>query len=105
MTAMTMAPSHSHLIKTTILAEKNRPAVEIAFAAAALIAADGSGSLSITAQEIIDRCPALKSAMAAARTTAAKDEVLKHAFSKGWELLETQTCLSGAICLGLIAGT
>jgi len=89
-----LLPSHSYNIRSSIAKERNLRAVEIVFVIDALIAESGDDHTPhIRAQTILDRVPDLKFALEAATTSSDKSKVLRRAFSKAWELLETQTDL------------
>ncbi|MCH5174191.1 MAG: hypothetical protein J1D85_08315 [Bacteroidales bacterium] len=87
-----MLPSHSYLVKSSIVKEKNRRAVEIVCIVVETIEMAGRNVPRIRAQAIVDRCPDLKNALDAA-TPSNRALILKRAFSKAWELLRTQTWL------------
>lgn len=87
-----LLPSHSYLIKSTIMKEKNWRAAEIVFIIVTLIEQAGDNVPHILAQTIVDRCPELKAALNR-ETPAHRNQILKRAFSKAWELLETKTRL------------
>ena len=90
-----MVPSHSELVKTTILKERNRRAVEaVCVIVAAIEAADGDIPR-ITAGYVVDRCPELKNALKASHP-ANRNAILKRTFGKAWELLLTQTLVTEA---------
>lgn len=89
-----LLPSHSYNIRSSIVKERNLRSVEIVFVIEALIAEAGDDHTPhIRAQTMIDRVPDLKFALEAAEKTKDKNILLKRAFSKAWELLETQTDL------------
>lgn len=90
-----MAPSHSELVKFTILKERNRRAVEaVCVIVAAIEAADGDIPR-ITARYVVDRCPNLGNALKAANPVN-RNGILERTFRKAWELLLTQTRLTEA---------
>lgn len=86
-------PNHCYLVKSSIVKERNKKAVEIVFALAVLIDRAGGGTPNIKPETLIGRCPELKASLDAAATTRQKNIVLKRAFSKAWELMETQTII------------
>lgn len=85
--------SHSYLIKSTIASEKNKRAAEIVAIVVPVIEQAGNNVPHIKASTIIERHPELKQAIESCKTTANKNVLLMRAFSKAWELLETQTYL------------
>ena len=91
-----MLPTHSYLVKSSIMKEKNKRAVEIVCIIVTLIEQAGDNIPHISAQTIIDRVPDLKDALETATKPSNKNLILKRAFSKAWELLKTQTGLEKA---------
>ena len=90
-------PSYSYLIKPTIFNERNKTAVEIVHIVVTVIEETGSkGEPHISAQTIIERNEYLRKQFEGASSTQNKNNVLRRAYSKAWELLETQTNLSVA---------
>lgn len=89
-----LEPSHAYNVKATIGKERNRRAVEIVFIIDALIAETGDDHTPhIKARTIVERVPDLQYALDAAVTSSDKSKILRRAFSKAWQLLETQTDL------------
>lgn len=84
--------SHSRLIKSSILQERNRRACEIVCYVVETIEMAGKHAPRIRAQTIVAHCPDLNNALDAA-TPSNRSLILKRAFSKAWELLRTQTTL------------
>lgn len=89
-----MLPSHSYLVKSSIVKERNKRAVEIVCVVVTLIEQAGDSIPHIKAQTIVDRCPDLKNALDAAASSSNKNHVLKRAFVKAWDLLPQQTRLA-----------
>ena len=87
-------PAYSYLIKSSIAKEQNKRAVEIVFCIVELIEQCGNNEPHIKAGTVIDRIPALGQAIQNCATAGNKNNQLKRAFSKAWELLITQTNLS-----------
>ena len=88
-------PSHTYLVKSSIAKERNKRASEIVCIVTTLIEQAGDNTPHIMAQTIVDRCPDLKNALEVAKPADA-NKALKRAFSKAWELLQTQTDLQKA---------
>lgn len=89
-----LLPSHSYLIKASIAKEKNKRAIEIVCVVVTLIEQAGDNTPHIKAQTIIDRCPDLRNALDAAKTSSDKGKIIRRAFTKAWELLPKQTKLA-----------
>lgn len=85
--------SHSYLIKSSIVKERNKRAVEIVMIVVTTIEQAGSFKPHIKARTIIERNQQLKDALDKTETVSNKNILLKRAFSKAWELLDTQTTL------------
>lgn len=85
---------NSYRVKSSIMSERNRRAVEIVCALVPLIDRSGSGRPNISYRKLIQRCPDLRNALDSSATTANKNTILRRAFTKAWELLRTQTCLT-----------
>lgn len=85
--------SHSYLIKSSIVKERNKKAVEIVIAVVTTIEQAGNNTPHLKAKTIIKRIPQLQKAYNKATTTSNKNTVLSRSFKKAWELLETQTNL------------
>lgn len=93
-----MDPSHAWLVKAEISKERNKRAVMIVDRIIKVIVRRGDGGPSrkppnIMVKTIIDDCPDIKNALENAKSAADKNKILKRAFSKAWELLETKTTL------------
>ena len=86
-------PTHSYLIKPSIQTERNYMAVENVHIIVTLIEKAGNNIPHIKAQTLIDRNPLLKASLEKS-APADKNKTLKRAFTKTWELLQTQTYLS-----------
>lgn len=84
--------SHSYLIKSSIVKERNKRAVEIVMIVVATIEQAGNNTAHLKASTIIERIPQLKDAYKQASKTN-KNRILARAFKKAWELLNTQTTL------------
>ena len=84
--------SHSYLVKSSIVKERNKRAVEIVMVVVTTIEQSGKNTPHLKASTIINRIPQLKKTY---NDTPAKhkNRVLTRAFKKAWELLETQTNL------------
>lgn len=84
--------SHSYLVKSSIVKERNKRAVEIVMIVVTTIEQSGKNTPHLKASTIINRIPQLKKTY---NNTPAKhkNRVLTRAFKKAWELLETQTNL------------
>ncbi len=92
---LSMLPSHSYLVKSSIVKERNKRAAEIVCIVVKLIEQAGSHTAHISARTIIDRCPDLKEALKAA-SSSNKGNILKRAFTGAWKMLPRQTCLEEA---------
>lgn len=88
-----MLPSHSYLVDMSIVSEKNKKALEIVFVIIALIEQAGNGTPNIRADTIISRCPRLHKSLAG-QSAGNKNNLLKRAFSKAWDLLREKTTLT-----------
>lgn len=84
--------SHSYLIKSSIVKERNKRAVEIVMVVVTTIEQSGKNTPHLKANTIINRIPQLKKTYDDTPTKH-KNRVLARAFKKAWELLETQTNL------------
>lgn len=82
----------SSSLNSSIAKERNKKAVENVIIITTLIEQKGDRILHITAKEIIERNPQLKQGLEG-KSTAQINVVLKRAFQKTWELLDTQTKL------------
>ena len=83
-------PTHSYLIKSDIVKERNKAAVENVVIIVTLIEQAGDNTANIRAQTIIDRNPQL-----AERLESSPDakKILRRVFQKTWELLRAKTRL------------
>lgn len=88
-----MLPSHTYLVKSSIMKERNKRAVEIVCAIVTLIEQAGDNVPNIKFQTLIDRCPSLKNTLEAA-SPPNRNIILRRTFTKVWELLRTQTHLT-----------
>ena len=86
-------PSHSYLIKASIVAERNKRAAELVFIVVTLIEQCGGNKAHIKASTIVERIPDLAVAIKNCRKPANVNVLLKRVFSKGWELLRSHTTL------------
>lgn len=84
--------SHSYLVKSSIVKERNKRAAEIVMVVVATIEQSGNRTPHLKARTIIERIPQLQEAYENT-TQGNKNRVLMRAFKKAWELLETQTKL------------
>ena len=88
-------PNHCFLVNSSIAAERNKRAAAIVCEFAVVVAQAGSkGKPNLSGQELVNRCPELKNALDAAKKTKDKNNALKSAFSRAWELLGTQTAIA-----------
>lgn len=85
--------SYSYLVKSSIVKERNKKAVEIVIVVVTTIEQAGRHVPHIKAKTIIDRVPQLQAAIAKSTSTSNQNLILKRAFTKAWEILETQTKL------------
>ena len=83
--------SHSYLIKSSIVKERNKRAVEIVIVVVTTIEQAGKYTPHLKAKTIIERIPQLQESLDKAKTNSDKNKILKRAFTKAWELLGTQT--------------
>ena len=82
------------MVKSEIVNERNRRAAEIVCIVVTLIEQCGDGGTPhIKVKTIVERCPDLKNALDSAKTSSDKSKILRRAFSKAWQLLETKTHL------------
>lgn len=88
-----MLPSHSYITSMSIVSEKNKKALEIVFVIVALIEQAGNNTPHIRADTLISRCPRLHKSLAG-QSAGNKNNLLKRAFSKAWELLREKTALT-----------
>ena len=87
-----MYPAYSFLISSDIARERNKRAVEIVQVVVTLIEQAGNHNPNIRANTIIERTCLLRHSLMG-KNTSTKNSVLKKAFSKAWELLESKTAL------------
>ena len=85
--------THSYLVHSDIIRERNKNAVEIVFAIVVLIEQAGDNIPRIKASTIIDRCEGLKLSIENTKSPSNKNRLLERAFSKAWKLLDTHTDL------------
>lgn len=85
--------SHSYLIKSSIIKERNKRAVEIVMVVVTTIEQSGKNTPHLKANTIIERIPQLQRAFNKTKTTSNKNLLLSRTFKKAWELLESQTKL------------
>lgn len=88
-----MCPAYSYLIDMSIVKEKNKKAVEIVCAVVALIEQAGNNIPHIRIRTIIERCPLLSRSLYG-QSSGNKNNFLKRAFAKAWDLLQKKTYLS-----------
>lgn len=88
-----MLPTYSYLIDISIAKERNRKAVEIVFTVVVLIEQSGNKTPHIRASTVIDRNPLLHKSLDG-QTSGNKNNLLKRAFSKAWQLLREKTFLT-----------
>ena len=93
--------SHSYLIKPSIVSQKCRAAVENVFLIISLIEQAGMpkrGSRTMTAHirmvELISRNPVLVSRLEHAKSNSDRSKILSRVFTKTYELLKRETCLT-----------
>jgi len=87
-----LPPTHSYLIDSKIENERNRRAVELVCQIIVVIEQCGNGGTPhITVRELVNRCTEMKNALDAAKTSSDKSKILRRAFTKAWQLLETHT--------------
>ena len=84
--------SYSFLVDRAIAQERNKKAVEIALIIVTLIEEAGGLGAHITAENIVNRTCLLNYSLKG-QNTSNKNLLLKRAFSKAWELLDTKTAL------------
>ena len=86
--------SHSYLVKSSIVKERNKRAAEIIVVVVTTIEQAGKKKIPhLKASTIVKRVPQLQNAIDKAKSTSDKNRILKRAFVKAWELLDTQTKL------------
>ena len=86
-------PSHSYLVKSEIVKERNKRAVEIVIVVVTMIEQAGNHVPHIMAGTILERVPQLQNAISKTKNISDKNRMLKRAFTKAWELLDTHTTL------------
>lgn len=83
-----MKASHSYLLSTVLASERNKRAVEILCYIDYLIETAGTtGVAHAKASTIIHECPELEYALENCSITSDKNNLLRRAFSKAWELM------------------
>lgn len=87
-----MSPAYSFLVNREIARERNKKAIEIVIIIIALIERAGGFKPHIRAKNIIERTWLLNHSLIG-QNTSNKNLLLKRAFSKAWELLDTKTAL------------
>ena len=85
--------SHSYLIKSSTVKERNKRAVEIVMVVVTTIEQSGKNTPHLKASTIIERIPQLQRAFNKTKTTSNKNLLLSRTFKKAWELLASQTKL------------
>ena len=86
-------PSHSYLIDTAIVKERNKRAAELVCLVVNLIENAGDNTPHIRAATLIEQHEELKQALEQLTTTAHKNTALRRAFKRAWELLPKYTRL------------
>lgn len=90
----TNVPSHSNLIKPSIIKEKNKRAIEVVDVIIKLIEQAGSNQTPhISVQTILDRCPALRVSFHAFKSNGKKKQLLQRTFLAAWDYLKKDTLL------------
>lgn len=84
-------PSHSFLVKTSIVKERNKSAVENVMIIVQLIEQCGNNTPHISALTMIERNPQFEQRLAAAKN---KTTLLKRTFETTWRILREQTHLA-----------
>ena len=85
--------SHSYLVKSNIVKERNKRAAEIVMVVVTTIEQAGNHTPHLKARTIVERVPQLQNAINKLSSQSDKNKLLKRAFTKAWELLRTQTNL------------
>lgn len=88
-----LAVSHSYLVKSSIVKERNKRAAEIVMIVVTTIEQAGKTTPHLKASTIVEKVPQLQEAINKTKTQSNKNIILKRAFSKAWELLDSQTKL------------
>lgn len=88
-----MSPAYSYLVDMNIVKEKNKKAVEIVLTVVTLIEQAGKNIPHIRAKTIIERTPLLSQSLQG-QSGGNKNNLLKRAFTKAWELLREKTYLT-----------
>lgn len=83
-------PSHSYAIKSDIVKERNKNAVENVFIIVTTIEQAGNNTPHLAASTIVERNPQLKQAL---ESSANPTQLLSRCFKKTWELLRSKTYL------------
>ena len=83
-------PTHSFLVKTSIVKERNKTAVENVMIIVQLIEQCGDQTPHISAKTLIERNPLLEQRMAQAKN---RTTLLKRTFETTWRILREQTYL------------
>ena len=91
--APSLNPSHSYLIKSSIVSERNKDAITNVSNIVTLIEQAGGKGAHISAAELINRNPSFKERL---QKSTNKVQLLSRTFKKTWELLRTQTRLEEA---------
>jgi len=86
-------PSYSYIVKPSIYSERNQKAVAIVFIVIAVIEQAGNNEPHISAKTILNRNIMLRESFYKMKSPSDKNKCLARAFSKAWELLQTQTDL------------
>lgn len=81
---------NSYLVKSSIVKERNKAAVENVFIICSVIEQAGKNVPNISAREIINRNPQLRKRL---ETSSNPNALLKTTFKKTWELLDSATLL------------
>ena len=89
-------PNHCYTVRSSIVKERNKRAVDLVFALAVLIDKAGDNVPHITARNLVERCPELNAALEAAPNAKAANTILRRAFSRCWTLMREQTILEEA---------
>lgn len=85
--------SHSYLVYSSVMKERNKRAVEIVCALTVTVDQFKNAAIKIPYRDLIQQCSGLQNALKATGPTAEKNRVLNRAFSRAWELLESDTYL------------
>lgn len=86
--------THSYMVDLELAKERNKRAAEIVCRIVDIIEECGNGGTPhIKVKTLIERVPDLENALNNAKTPSDKSKILRRAFSKAWQLLETKTKL------------